>query len=93
MNIVTLSPIRPESLYDASTGVDGAGGGTVSTEKLNGATTLLVLGASSFAVRVCAPSDRGTVTPMQTFERESEANVPIATPSMKTRYEDLLPSP
>src|SRR5262245_40685667 len=88
-----LSPSTPESLYEAIAGVVGAAGGIVSTEKLNGVTVPLAFGASSFPVRTCGPSDRGTDGTMHTFDFVSDPNVPIATPSMKIRYDEWLPSP
>src|SRR5215470_13688964 len=81
-NIVMLSPLTPESLKDASAGVEGTAGGTVSTVKLNGVTVLAACGASSFPVRTCAPSLNGVLVLTQTFIHGSELNVPIETPSM-----------
>ena len=60
-NIVVLSPLIPESLNDARTGVEGAGGATVSTEKLNGVTAPAEFGEISLPVRRWAPSLSATV--------------------------------
>ena len=85
--------MTPVSLVKASVGADGAGGGVVSTEKLNAETGLPELGFSSLPVSTCTPSGNGTVVRMQTLPKASEVKVPIDTPSIDIWYEAALPSP
>jgi hypothetical protein len=90
---VMLSPTTPVSLYDASAGVDGVDGATVSTENRNGVIVFAVFGASSLPVKVCGPLASAVVAWMHTLEYMLELNVPIVTPSTNTRYDDRPPSP
>ena len=90
---VMLSPTTPVSLYDANAGVDGADGATVSTENLNGVIVFAAFGASSLPVNVCDPLASALEVRIHTLAYMSEPNVPIATPSTNTLYDDRPPSP
>ena len=93
-NIVVLSPLIPESLKEAMNGVEGAGGATVSTEKLNGVTVPAEFGEISLPVRRCAPSLSGRVEWTQTSPNRSwTVKVPIGAPSIEMLYEARVPSP
>src|SRR5215475_5352802 len=73
---VTLSPRTPVSANEASTGVEGAAGGVVSTVKANGGMVLFGFGASSCRVSVWGPSFRWVLSPMQTLPLGLPRKVP-----------------